>query len=92
MPRYFTVPEAAEILGITQHVVRHHIRKGNLSAERADSNYVISDLVLYDFIRQRVMNKKVRNRNNSECQAILDQQSEHIDDAKGEVVLDDDME
>lgn len=41
MENYYTIHELAKALGFSRQWVHHHIKRGNILAERAESGYVV---------------------------------------------------
>ncbi len=50
--KFYTVPEAAKILGITPITLRKYIKQGKIKGKKLSNYYLITEKALLEFLKQ----------------------------------------
>jgi excisionase family DNA binding protein len=58
--KYLTIPQLAEVLGISRIAVYKKVKKGRIRATKIGRTYVISDEQITSVLRQKVSGRKKR--------------------------------
>lgn len=52
------MPEAAEVLGMSQHLLRYHLRRNHIPSERIGRNWFIRESEVLNAVRDRRFARK----------------------------------
>lgn len=50
--KFYTLPEAAKILGITPQTLRKYIKQGKIKGKKLSNYYLITEKALFEFLKQ----------------------------------------
>lgn len=68
--KYLTIPELAEILGVSRIAVYKAVKNGKIKAEKIGRNYIISDKDVVHLLRSELSKKDEQRINKAISKAI----------------------
>ena len=65
--KFITIPQLAELLGVSRITVYNRVKKGQIPATRVGRSYIINDRII-----AQIMGKKVSEKGKKEIDAAID--------------------
>ena len=65
--KFLTIPQLAELLGVSRITIYNRVKKGQIPATRVGRSYIINDKII-----AQIMGKKVSEKGKKEIDAAID--------------------